>query len=318
MRIAVLANAGSGGGGKSREALARIGSDWAAHELIGVSGYGGEELPCCLTAEKRTGYIAGLEAALERLLAEKPDFVTFVGGDGTAAYGADWLLKNGIRLPLFGIGTGTANVGPIVSENGRSPLPDPEQLEERLLDAVEVLTEDTGHLCYAFNDLVLGNTFLGTRDGETVTLSAAELAGNGRLVPCAAVKALGGADLSARINGKAMALPFVPAQVIVSPIETEGFYGRAVTGLLCYTPGSPYRAALYMSPQPVISYEESSLGYTDFLPGAQLLLSAADELVFSGLDSRICAVADGNPYLIHNGTVKLKLAAEAASVLYRR
>lgn len=317
MKIAVLANIGSGSG-KSRAAILDIARDWVNEEVFGVKGYGGECLSRCLEAPKAEGYIAGFEAALQRIVREEPDFLTLVGGDGTAAYAADWLIRNGIDLPMFGIGTGTANVGPIITEKPGGKLPDPRKLRERKADALEVQTSDRKHLCYGFNDLVLGNTFLGTKDGQTVTFRASALAAEGRLETAKAAPALGGKLLAAWINGKALDFPFLPAQIILSPLDQKQFYGRAVTGLLCYTPGSPYRAALYMSPRPIVSCEESSAGFDSFLPGAQLLLSERDELTIAGLDKEICAVADGNPYLISDGTVKLKLKAKAARILCRR
>ena len=112
-------------------------------------------------------------------------------------------------------------------------------------------------------------------------------------------------------------LPFPAAQMIVSPVAPDRFYGRAYTGLLCYTPGSPYQAAAYVSPHPAVSMEEDDAGFSSWRPGAQLLLSEADFLRLDHLRSDVCAVADGNPYLLPEGSVTLHYVPDLIRVLKR-
>ena len=113
-------------------------------------------------------------------------------------------------------------------------------------------------------------------------------------------------------------LAYPAAQLIASPIERENYYGRAVTGLLCYTPGSPFQAALFVSPVPVVSMEESSAGFESWLPGGQLLLEEGDLFTAEHPENRVCVIADGNPYMIPENGVGIRYVSALLSVLVRR
>lgn len=320
MKIAVLANL-SAGGGKAAEVLEQIRKAWQAHELIGAAGFGGEMLPRCLKAESSPKpYLPALKAALSQLLAQSPDLLVTVGGDGTAAYAAEELLTHGAGVPLFGIGTGTANVGPIVSCRAGDPLPDPSDLKAERLGAVEALTLSGSHIAYGFNDLVLGNTFLGTdENGETATYAAAALAGRGILKKERPLRKILKREGCFRKNGTPLpAPPYTAAQLIASPVERDNYYGRAVTGRLCCTPNSPYQAAVYISPIPIVSMEENSAGFDSWFPGGQLLLKEGDLLEVTDPVRQVCVIADGNPYQIPEQGVGIRYVPALLPVLARR
>ena len=320
MKIAILANR-SAGGRKAGGMLQTLREKWSSHQLIGAAGFGGEFLPECRNAETPDKeYLAALRQAVTILLAEKPDLLVTVGGDGTAAYAAEELLRQGSEVPIFGIGTGTANVGPIVSCRAGETLPDPEDLQPLRLGAVEAVTPDGEHIAYGFNDLVLGNTFLGTdEDGKTVTFDAAALAKEGILKKARPLPRILKPEGVFRKNlAELPPLAYPAAQLIASPIERENYYGRAVTGLLCYTPGSPFQAALFVSPVPVVSMEESSAGFESWLPGGQLLLEEGDLFTAEQPENRVCVIADGNPYMIPENGVGIRYVSALLSVLVRR
>ena len=318
MKIAVFANMNAGGG-KAAAAVTKLAKAWSSHELFGVSGFGGEKLPRSVIPAAAEGYIPRLNAAVEALLRAKPKLLVTVGGDGAAAYAAECLIRLGSKVPILGIGAGTANVGPIVSFTAES-LPDPESLKAVKLGAVEALDAAGRHIAYGFNDLVIGNTFLGTSpEGETKTYAAAALAGRGVLEEAKPLADLFEEGGGMSLNGAPMEpLPFKAAQLIVSPVAPDRFYGRAYTGLLCYTPDSPYQAAAYVSPHPAVSMEEDDAGFTSWRPGAQLLLSEGGALRLDRLRADVCAVADGNPYLLPEGSVTLQYKPDLIRVLKRR
>ena len=321
MKIAVLANPGSGGGRKVRQTLEKICRSWPDHELFGAAGFGGETLPRCLKPEQKAeGYLPAFRQAMDLLLAEGPELLVTVGGDGTAAYAAEELLKQGAKVPLFGIGTGTANVGPIVTLGASDPLPDPEALKPLILGAVEALTLSGEHIAYGFNDLVLGNTFLGTdENGSMVTFSAKALARDGILKKEAPLKQILKEDGAFRFRGGAeLPLPFPAAQLIAAPLGQDSYYGRAVTGLLCYTSGSPYQAALFTSPTPIVSMEESPAGYEEWLTGAQLLLKEGDLFEAVWPLEPVCVIADGNPCRIPPEGIAIRYVPSLLTVLARR
>ena len=322
MRIAVLANPGAGGGGKAGAALEKLRAAWAAHELIGAEGFGGESLSVCLPrpeAEDALPYVPALQAAAGRLLAAEPELCVTVGGDGTAAYAAEELLRRGAEVPLFGLGTGTANVGPIVSCRLEDELPDPAGLREERFGAMEVLTLSGEHIAYGFNDLGLGNTFLGTDpDGVTVTFEAAALARDGVLKKAAPLRDILSPEGCFAINGRALPpVPYRAAQLIASAVDHENYYGRAVAGLLCFTPGSAHQGAVYISPTPIVSVEESTAGFESWLTGGQLLLSPADVLEIRRPHEAVCAVADGNPYRIPRDGAALRYVPACIKIARR-
>ena len=121
------------------------------------------------------------------------------------------------------------------------------------------------------------------------------------------------------LDGKPLeAPPYPTAQLVVSPVAPDRFYGRAYTGLLCYTPDSPYKAAAYVSPHPVVSMEEDDAGFASWRTGGQLLLAEGAKLTLEGLRQEICAVTDGNPYLLPGGSVTLQYEPDVIRVMKRR
>ncbi len=318
MKIAVFANMNAGGG-RAAAAVTKIAKAWSSHELFGVSGFGGEKLPRSIIPEAAEGYVPRLNAAVRALLRAKPKLLVTVGGDGAAAYAAECLIREGSTVPILGIGAGTANVGPIVSFTA-GDLPDPESLKAVRLGAVEALDAEGRHIAYAFNDAVIGNTFLGTSpEGETKTYEACALADRGELVQASPVKNIFAGEARMSLGGKPLeAPPYPAAQLVVSPVAPDRFYGRAYTGLLCYTPDSPYKAAAYVSPHPVVSMEEDDAGFASWRTGGQLLLAEGAKLTLEGLRKEICAVTDGNPYLLPGGSVTLQYEPDVIRVMKRR
>ena len=317
MRIAVFANMNAGGG-KAAAVLAKLAKVWSSHELYGAAGFGGEKLPRCIVPESPAGYVPRLNAAIEALLAAKPKILAAVGGDGAAAYAAECLFRAKSTVPILGIGAGTANVGPIVSFTPND-LPDPESLRKVKLGAIEALDGEGRHIAYAFNDLVIGNTFLGTSpEGETKTYAAKALAARGELAEAEPLGDIFRGTPFMQLDGAPCIPPLTAAQLVASPVAQDRFYGRAVTGILCYTPGSPYQAAAYVSPHPVVSMEEDDTGISSWRPGAQLLLTAENRLRLENLNDDVCAVADGNPYLLPSGSVTLHYVPDVIRVLKRR
>jgi hypothetical protein len=321
MRAAVIANASAGRQTAQQKILTALCDRWQGVELYGVAGYGGEWLPKTLPEPAPGTYLGRFSEAMTSLLAEKPDLLVSIGGDGTSAYAADWLLRNGISLPIFGFGAGTANVGPIVTEHDPEDMPAPDCLQVVTMGAIEALDGNGNHIAYGFNDLVLGNTLLGSVDGQTVTLDAYAMASEGAKRTCRCLETIAGPEFKAQKNGNPLPAAFPKiGQLVASAIEKEqeSFYGRAVTGLLCFTPGSPHRAAVYLSSVPIVTCEEAPYGYEEWMVGAQILLQEGDTLHLEGLAPTVCAVADGNPYLLPDGSVTLRYVPNLLKVLTRR
>lgn len=303
MKLGVLVNRAAGGG-RAADAAAALAAGLAGHEVWSVRGFGAELAACQVALEApdaALGYVARVQAAARSLAAQAPDRLVLVGGDGFAAYVADALLTAGLPVPpLIGVAGGTANVGPIIALEA---LPALDTLSFQPVGALEVL-DDGGHIAYAFNDLVLGDTYLTTIDGRTVTASAEALWRDGRTEPRQAARHIG--DVTVGVNGRQTRtrLPRV-AQAVASTLERDRLYGRAVTGLLCFSPQSPYQAALLLSERGIVSMEDSPLGFSAPALFEQLLFTAADTVTVSGLADGISAIVDGNPYP-RRGDIRLR------------
>ncbi len=173
MRAAVIANPAAGQQNAQSRILLELRKLWHEEKLYGVAGFGGELSEHTLPEPEQGRYLDRFHAAMNALTDTHPEVLVTVGGDGTAAYAAEYLLEKQLEIPILGIGAGTANVGPIVSEHDAEHLPLLQELQTICVGAVEAVSSEGRHIAYGFNDLVLGNTLLGPVDGQTVTLDTA-------------------------------------------------------------------------------------------------------------------------------------------------
>ena len=319
MRIGVLVNPSAGHGQKARAVISRLEESWQGHELLAMAG---PSAPCFTRAtplpEPDGGYVEKLFGSVRALLDAGAQMIATLGGDGTAAYAAEALGDARRAVPLLGIGLGTANVGPIVTLSGDDPIPPVEALAFVPGDGVAVYSGDR-RIAAGYNDVVLGNTYLATVDGETVTADGQTLLTEGRVVRGRPLENVFGPDTRVTKNGRPLpvSLPAV-GQAIAAPLSQDRLYGRAVHGIYCYAPDSPTQGALTLSARPLVSYEPDERGYDAFAPEERLLFSAADEIAITGLDPSILAVCDGNPWPLAGGAVTLHYVPQDVLIAKRR
>ena len=307
MKAAVLLNPFSGISGRFEALCAEIRAFLKDCETVGVRGFGGETFgPDRLLPSEEAPYLTRLKTAVLRLTSCEPDVYVVAGGDGFASYVADVLCTEesvlaGGQLPrIIGIAAGTANVGPIISLKS-SDLAGlrPDDLTYGPWGAVEAFTGGR-HVAFGFNDIVLGNTILGTVDGKARTISASAMSLEGKKVETAPLEDLGSFTVSK--NGLICGdWPHKVSQIILSSLERERLYGRAVSGILCYSEGAAERAAVVLSRRPLVTMDSLSEGYDSFCAISQLLFSSRDEIRISGLPSEVYLAADGNPYPLTDG-----------------
>ncbi len=317
MRAAVIFSPGAG----QKENFLTIGkkleSLFGAGELITCPGsFGADYLPGAkvCAVDRAGGYVEVLGRITRTLLGEEPQLLVSVGGDGIASYIADAMFTAGAAVPMMGVAAGTANVGPIVcvSADELDDM-DASRWEYFTAGAVEVATEH--HIAYAFNDVVIGNTLLGTVDGEVVNLSARAMAENGRKEICRPSSEICGADFRIAKNGAEMA-HFIakPGQIIVSPLDRDRLAGRAVYGALCSAAYTDCKAAVALTEQVMISAEAEDAGMNSFCPMEHLLFGPEDVVELSGLTEDADLVLDGNPYLRDGDAVKLRYMPELVTI----
>lgn len=307
MRAAVLVNPFAGGADAIEAVFSAVNEFLRPCEVVSARGFGGEQIRSAFCCDEPSGdYRPRLFAAVDSLAAQEPDFFLVAGGDGFAAYVADRLLKTGfVRPRILGVAMGTANVGPIVCRTaGELYGASPESLAFEGCGAIEAF--DGGEsLAYGFNDIVLGNTILGTVDGRAQTILAGAMAENGQKIPAAPLEDIGG-QLAIVKNGVRAPSPLPhTAQIVVSAVERERLYGRAVSGMLCFTSWTSARAALLLSERPLVVTDYDPRGFETPALSAQILFGEEDTLVLEGLLQEVLVITDGNPYLRRNRPVTL-------------
>ena len=252
------------------------------------------------------GYVEDLRASVAAFAAWGADLLVCVGGDGLASYAADAMLASGRRMAMLGVAAGTINVGPIVSvgieelENGGlTPF-----VESAA--AVEVLV-DGRHMAYGFNDVVIGDTYLGTVGGRAASLSAAALLERGEKLEASPSGDITAADFGVFKNGKKLAARLGrPAQIIASPLGKREFFARAVAGVLCNAPYMEGPAALALFDTVIVQAGASARGIENFAASETLLFEPGDLVELRGLAAAGQLIIDGNPYARAGGTVGLK------------
>ena len=302
MKIGILFGASSGDGSwKSAESL--LDERLVPHEvaicpgLFGGSGEIGGWRSLGTAVVPGGAYVGRLAAAVTAFADWGAELLVCVGGDGLASYAADAMLSSGKPMTLAGVAAGTINVGPIVSI-GIEALKgfDPDRLARRRVGAVEVLA-DGRHLAFGFNDLVLGDTFLGTLGGEMVSLSADALLERGEKVRLAPSGIMAGPGFRVLKNGMTIRSRMErQAQIVVSPLGEREFFARAVAGVLCEAPYNRGAAALVIFDSVIVKEGSPDRGWKDFSSCEQLLFGPGDSVELAGLAPGVRVIADGNPF----------------------
>ena len=308
MKAAVLVNPFAGGADAMEAVCAAIDSFLRSCEVVSARAFGGEHIRHCSCCNEAEGdYRDRLYAAVDSLAAQEPDFYLVAGGDGFAAYTADRLLKTGhIRPKIIGVAMGTANVGPIVSFSasalGAICL---EQLVFSDCGAIEAFDGDCS-VAFGFNDIVLGNTILGTVEGKPQPISARAMVQCGQKNPESPLTQIG-TNLAVSKNGTRSSVPLESvSQIVASAVERENLYGRAVAGMLCFTCWERARAALLFSERPLVVVDYDPRGFETPALGAQMVFGEQDEITLDGLLPEALIIADGNPYLRSFESVTLR------------
>lgn len=321
MKAAVVFSPGAG----QRQHFSAIGNKlvrlFGAHQLITCSGsFGGDYLPGAALheADRTGGYVQVLGNITRTLLEEKPDLLISVGGDGIASYIADAMLTAGFHVPMMGVAAGTANVGPIVCVSADDlEKCDVSSWQYFTTAAVEVIAGS--HVGYAVNDVVIGNTFLGTEGDQIVNLSAQAMALRGEKLVCKAEAGITTADFAITKNGRPAAHHIArPGQIIVSPLDRDRLEGRAIYGALCSAAYTPCKGALALTEQVMISAEAEDAGMDSFCAVEHMLFGPGDEVVLSGLTEHAQLILDGNPYIRTSETVALRYHPDLITVAVPR
>jgi hypothetical protein len=260
-------------------------------------------------------YIKNIHSMIMKVIEAGPELLICIGGDGFAAYIADAMIRNKINIPLMGIAGGTANVGPIVNIK-------PEKLDTLDLDKVKLshigaieVSLDSSIIGYAFNDVIIGDTFLGTIDGQMQNIAIEPFLANNikkQVKPSEDI-----VSDSFKITKNGLPIEYImkkPAQIVISPIDGLNLYGKAVAGALCIAPFQNCRGALALIDSVIVSmtldYRENGTITTE-----HVIFDEQDLLNISGLSGKGHIVIDGNPFIRFNSEdVNIRYISNAVTV----
>lgn len=316
MKVGVIIGSASGKG-SAREAITSLAARLQSCEVAACGGaFGCDEIPPAwqgLSSDSSEGYVENLRKTVASLLGWGSDALICVGGDGLASYVLDAMAGLGKKVPLLGIASGTINVGPVVAFKTEDiPTLDISRLPLRSIDAVEVLV-DGRHLAYALNDVVIGNSFLGTVDGEVVNLSARVLLRSGEKLKIDPSPHIAGSTFRLSKNGAPVATSMAqPAQIIVSPLGKREFFGRAIAGVLCNAAFMDGAAALALFDTVLVKASRPSRGFGDTARSEHLLFEKGDRLEIVGLADDADIIVDGNPYAREGEVVSFRFCPDIA------
>ena len=249
--------------------------------------------------EETQGYFDAIKAKVKALADAGAERFVSVGGDGTATYVKNAMYELGINFPILGVAAGTANVGPIVSVTL-------EQLEGRHIseakevcyDGIAVYVKDK-FISLAFNDLIVGDTFLGTIDGQTCSLSVRALLERGEHTPVKPAEHIVTDGFVIELNGKEL----VPnreiiRQIVLSPVAHESHYGRAVYGPVGKCDWCEKKGVIALCDYIAVSFEEDGTGVDRISSTQYLIFGPNDQVVLRGFTEEACLICDGNPYFL--------------------
>mgnify|MGYP001076183717 CR=1 FL=1 len=252
-------------------------------------------------------YYPRLRACVEALVQAGAERFICVGGDGTAAYVRTAMYELGVSLPILGVAAGTANVGPIVSVSL-------EQLESRRIgetrevccDGLSVFSEGK-FLALAFNDVVVGDTFLATVEGRIRNVSVRALLEQGELTVQKPSRDIVSEDFQVLLNGSALR-PNLRSiqQIVLSSAARENHYGRAIYGVIGRCDWSEKKGVIALCDHIVVSFEESGAGVNRCSSMEYLIFGPEDQVILQGFAPDACLICDGNPYLLPSPNVQVR------------
>lgn len=254
------------------------------------------------------------------ILGAAPDAIVVVGGDGTLADAAAVLVEAAAPTPILGVGVGSTNVGPLVAVQ-TSTLDDLRDAEfvRRVLDALEVHHADRS-LGFAFHDVVVGFTVVGTIGGRSVDVDArARLEGSLiRRRP----QSIGRASTRVvRIDPR--------GQVVVGEGESVGavvlglarplLIGQALAGGACLTALTGLPAGCLVSDRPLVLMGLTGDELLDWPPlkSNYVSLDERSSVRIQGVAAGAAISADGNPLRIldPHDTIEVRVRRNAVSAL---
>lgn len=311
MKCAVIAKPGCELDLKTAAALKAVLS-WF-DEILASDQLGGSVLKPhidgCSTIESigKRPYVDAIDGFVSEAMKQGAETVLTIGGDGIASYAAAAVIRHRSAESdpaVLGFPAGTANIGPVVIP---SLAEGPAELEPARLDAIEVIVDDRV-IGYAFNDMIIGNTFLGTLDGHVVNLDARSMAERGEAVIAAPCGRITAPSFYVSQNGRHVTIGHQVAQICASPLRQDRLNGRAVFGGLLQSIGFEHPAAVAFLDRIAVDSRPEKWNHKGPLTTTHICMEQGDEIELCGLEDCADIIIDGNPFIRKGGNTRIRVA----------
>lgn len=261
-------------------------------------------------------YVERFPEIVKKITEKNVDVLVTVGGDGIASYSASALIlssnNNGKKIGIIGYPAGTANIGPIVQKTiSLNSLKTSKEL-----DAIEV-SQNGKVIGYGFNDVVFGNTMLGTMNGNWANINAAELAKNYNIVEAIPNDKIVKENFTLSLNGKKQDLSLWNgkiAQICISTLHQDNLNGRAIMGGLGESIGYEHPAALALLDKVSVDARPETWNCQNLRTTSHLCFCEKDTIELENFTKETCVMIDGNPFIIDDNKITIKCKANAIPV----
>ncbi|HLB70805.1 MAG TPA: diacylglycerol kinase family protein [Candidatus Methanoperedens sp.] len=231
-------------------------------------------------------------------IARQVDAILVIGGDGTMSDVAYGLYGTGADTPVIGIGAGSTNAGPLITEKaGRIEGIIPEDLTICEVGGI-IAALNKKEIGLGFNDVVLGDTVLTTLGTKVIQVSAAEFM-KGRKIHVSPSRA-GTGDSEVFIIRQKTEIALIHkgefGQMFAAPIEAR-YLGKGLAGGVSLAAALGLPAGIAITSEPLINFsiEVKELLAMEPVVTRYASFREGDEVVVRGLKEGTCLNIDGNP-----------------------
>lgn len=244
------------------------------------------------------------------------DVYITAGGDGTVSYVASSTIinsRNKTFRPLFiGFPAGTANAGPIVKRLGTGDIT---KLKMVKIDAIEV-SDGEVPIGYGFNDVIIGNSFLGTVKGEMKNFDAVSMAQRGEVKIISPGTEITSANFKASLNGNPLDIRHDVRQICISTLQFDQFTMRAVFGGMLNAVGFEHPAAAAFMDRVMVNSDQKSWNYKGSVSTTHVCFNENDSLKISGFGKDAHIIIDGNPFIRRSNELSFRIVPWVCTALW--
>ena len=261
-------------------------------------------------------YVASINKMVAFAVDNIVDVYVTAGGDGTVSYVASSTIlynRNKTFRPLFiGFPAGTANAGPIVRRLGTGDI---SRLKMAKIDAIEVC--DGGiPIGYGFNDVIIGNSFLGTLDGDVRNFDAEAMARHGEIKSILPGNEIASESFRASLNGKDLEVDSNVKQICVSTLQFDTYQKRAIFGGILNAEGFEHPGAAAFIDRVIVDSTPSSWNYRGAVRTTHVCFDANDILKVSGFGKDAHIIIDGNPFIRNTNELTFRVVPWVCTALW--